>query len=827
MLFCVFPLLSQHLVLVQVQEQRGLFQDVGLYSCFGPALIPSLWHLWELVLTGEPVMVFAPTPALCSQTVLGLVSLIAPIGYDDDFRPFLTIYDPDFREISAACAELAKENNTKQKNRPNTLSHHHRTTSSSGSNNPATIDTGCASSSPSRKQQHRLPVSLVGYTNPFFLKALEFWPNMVSHGSTLRVASEHTQPVKAKVFRTPGTSFRTALDPKPSAGIFGRSSSSQQKGCPPCLWTRSDPVLLPNRQVLSTLMSLPDNEVRRARRLACGIEGNDASSSNSRGPRANTSGHNGPIRLLRSSSAPTTATRRHSSRSGGGGDRDLPPAVAINDAYLRQHFRQLTSQFLRPFDRYFGAGYTTPPNVNSNGCNDSIKILETTDVQKKSSSLQDPWRVQIGPYCEPAACLPTFRSSEFLRSVVDRLPPMLRDYNRDNKETFRKISSSSSSSSSSAAQQSTRKAWHRIYTKFVRGPHFKSWFKRRTNEQCAEIRVASRQLRIDYPADMLIRQTAPKMFNILKTKEMDDMDEMDDTEKDDKNDTHNKSKHAVPRREIMSLVRLWLQIRKEMKIVLRAGTITEEISKVDAAALRVVIETPEYQWMTRHLRMLEDVVPEQFLTRALDEAESDEWDDVVDGVDFDLKEARSKGGGNDDEGDKVEKEVAAEAAVVVVEEEEKTTEMVVEKVTRKDDEEELSVLQARTHGQTLQERNENPLSSSSSSFSVSPLTYRERLITPTVATTTTSGIVKRSSAGSGGFAAGRSGSVSVPPPLITPSLSSSAATLSSASTTTGDSHPKTPTTMFRDEVVRPPTVSPRTKDTRQKLALSFESFWPE
>ena len=80
---------------------------MGLYSCFGPALLPSLWHLWELVLTGQPIMVFAPTPSLCSQTVLGLVSLIAPIGFNDDFRPFLTIYDPDFREISAACAASA------------------------------------------------------------------------------------------------------------------------------------------------------------------------------------------------------------------------------------------------------------------------------------------------------------------------------------------------------------------------------------------------------------------------------------------------------------------------------------------------------------------------------------------------------------------------------------------------------------------------------------------------------------------------------------------------------------------------------------------------
>lgn len=41
----------------------------------------------------------APTPALCSQMVQSLVSLIWPLRYVNDFRPFFTIHDSDFNEI--------------------------------------------------------------------------------------------------------------------------------------------------------------------------------------------------------------------------------------------------------------------------------------------------------------------------------------------------------------------------------------------------------------------------------------------------------------------------------------------------------------------------------------------------------------------------------------------------------------------------------------------------------------------------------------------------------------------------------------------------------
>ena len=94
----------------------------------------------------------------------------------------------------------------------------------------------------------------------------------------------------------------------------------------------------------------------------------------------------------------------------------------------------------------------------------------------------------------------------------------------------------------------------------------------------AEIIEASRNLRLDMSGEALIQQNAPTMFGILKNI-------ASSTDED-------KRKHAVPRREIMSLVRLWDCIRT---------TLEEE----EDPFLRRAME--------EHLRTLGDVIPLQFL----------------------------------------------------------------------------------------------------------------------------------------------------------------------------------------------------------------------
>ncbi|VDN02296.1 unnamed protein product [Thelazia callipaeda] len=54
--------------------------------------------IWELVLTGEPIVVLAHNPSECSSFVQSLISLIWPLRYANDCRPFFTIHDIEFRE---------------------------------------------------------------------------------------------------------------------------------------------------------------------------------------------------------------------------------------------------------------------------------------------------------------------------------------------------------------------------------------------------------------------------------------------------------------------------------------------------------------------------------------------------------------------------------------------------------------------------------------------------------------------------------------------------------------------------------------------------------
>ncbi len=109
------------------------FEAVDLFLC----LLPVIEHahaLWELVLTAEPLVVMASNPAVCSATVQYLTTLVYPLSYAADYRPYYTIHDSDFKDITSANA-----------NAP-------------------------------------LPNVLLGVTNPFFSKALKHFPHILKLG---------------------------------------------------------------------------------------------------------------------------------------------------------------------------------------------------------------------------------------------------------------------------------------------------------------------------------------------------------------------------------------------------------------------------------------------------------------------------------------------------------------------------------------------------------------------------------------------------------------------------------------------------------------------
>jgi hypothetical protein len=127
----------------------SLHDEVDLFTCLLP-VVEHLDTLWELVLTAEPMVVMASTPAICSATVQYLTTIIYPFSYAADYRPFYTIHDSDFKDI----------------------------TGGGGICTPSTSSNGNGGSTSSGL----LPNIMLGVTNPFFSKALGHWPHIVRLG---------------------------------------------------------------------------------------------------------------------------------------------------------------------------------------------------------------------------------------------------------------------------------------------------------------------------------------------------------------------------------------------------------------------------------------------------------------------------------------------------------------------------------------------------------------------------------------------------------------------------------------------------------------------
>uniref|UniRef100_A0A673M817 Protein DENND6B-like n=1 Tax=Sinocyclocheilus rhinocerous TaxID=307959 RepID=A0A673M817_9TELE len=120
--------------------------ELDLFKCFQSVLI-HVQMLWELMLLGEPVVVMAPSPTFSSETVLALVSTIAPLHYCGDYRPYFTIHDSEFKEYT-----------TRTQAPPNVI---------------------------------------LGVTNPFFIKTFQCWPHIIRLGD-LKMSGDLPKQVKVK-----------------------------------------------------------------------------------------------------------------------------------------------------------------------------------------------------------------------------------------------------------------------------------------------------------------------------------------------------------------------------------------------------------------------------------------------------------------------------------------------------------------------------------------------------------------------------------------------------------------------------------------------------
>lgn len=74
----------------------GLYHGINLVAVFHRlGLLPHLWTLWEQVITGKSIVVWSSSAAIASTVVTALVSLISPLAYAGDYRPYINPYDSD------------------------------------------------------------------------------------------------------------------------------------------------------------------------------------------------------------------------------------------------------------------------------------------------------------------------------------------------------------------------------------------------------------------------------------------------------------------------------------------------------------------------------------------------------------------------------------------------------------------------------------------------------------------------------------------------------------------------------------------------------------
>ncbi|XP_068228763.1 protein DENND6A [Palaemon carinicauda] len=150
-------------------------------------VLPHLNLLWELVITAEPLVVMAMSPTTAANTVQTLVSLISPLKFGGDYRPFFTIHDSEFKEYT-----------TRTSAPPNVI---------------------------------------LGVTNPFFAKTLQHWPHIIRIGDNTGSPSAQKHKLKKAsglktVEQKPGvyTKYRPHL--QADKGLVKRLLKGVQTGRP-------------------------------------------------------------------------------------------------------------------------------------------------------------------------------------------------------------------------------------------------------------------------------------------------------------------------------------------------------------------------------------------------------------------------------------------------------------------------------------------------------------------------------------------------------------------------------------------------------------------
>ena len=146
--------------------------------------MPILDTLWEHLLLSRPLLLIAPDPSILSTTILVLQSLIAPMEPRLDFRPLLSVYDPDFA-VFAALASSSSSLSSSSSSSSSLLPY-------SVLNSINSIQSAISSSSSSSTATTTAPLLLAATTDPLVAESLAEKVSILALGGTPALTVEYT-----------------------------------------------------------------------------------------------------------------------------------------------------------------------------------------------------------------------------------------------------------------------------------------------------------------------------------------------------------------------------------------------------------------------------------------------------------------------------------------------------------------------------------------------------------------------------------------------------------------------------------------------------------
>ena len=246
-------------------REKGLESGNGLYEINlvqvldSLGLLPHLWTLWELLVKGNNVLVFSSSATICSTVVSALLSLLAPLSYAGDHRPYISPYDSDIKLLSESFNRKYNnviDNCDKEGIDVLILSDVRIITS------PASVYTYNVRSK--NRKPNKDSNIVIGVTNPFLLRefanidAVLFLPNLTSKSksNSSSLFSMLSTSLSRSNLLAYETNFHLITNGETFETIYDEWIHSNKSKVGGLICLRQRPTVMPDKDIQKRLMSL-------------------------------------------------------------------------------------------------------------------------------------------------------------------------------------------------------------------------------------------------------------------------------------------------------------------------------------------------------------------------------------------------------------------------------------------------------------------------------------------------------------------------------------------------------------------------------------------